>query len=76
MTFKKISFLILPFTFCIACFMGCEETTYTPKPRGYPRFVLPEKAYQKFDAKYCNFVFDYPKYATIEQEKNFFDEKN
>jgi gliding motility-associated lipoprotein GldD len=54
---------------------SCDEPVYTPKPRGYPRVMLPEKGYQKFDKTFCEFGFDYPKYATIEQDKMFFDEK-
>ena len=33
-------------------------------------------SYQKFDANYCQFTFEYPKYASIEQDKQFFDEKS
>ncbi len=64
----------LPFIFSLL-FVSCEETVYTPKPRGYPRVIFPEKAYQKFDTSYCSFVFDYPKYATIERDSLFFDKK-
>ena len=35
----------------------------------------PEKNYQKFTEPYCNFTFEYPSYAHIEQEKSFFNEK-
>lgn len=44
------------FTFC--------TSDYTPKPNGYLRIDLPEKAYQKYDSD-CPFTFEYPKYATI-----------
>lgn len=54
---------------------ACEEPSYTPKPRGFPKVVLPEKGYKKFDEKYCQFTFEYPNYAVIEQDKLFFDEK-
>jgi gliding motility-associated lipoprotein GldD len=75
MAFNKMKLTYLLFlAFCFSI-IACEETVYTPKPRGYPRVVLPEKAYQKFDAKYCSFVFDYPKYATIERDSLFFDQK-
>lgn len=43
---------------------GCQQH-YTPKPRGYFRIDLPEKAYQQYDAG-CPFTFEYPLYATIE----------
>ena len=63
--------------FVALCLMmaSCDEPVYTPKPRGYPRVMLPEKGYQKFGKNFCAFDFDYPKYATIEQDKMYFDEK-
>ena len=56
-------------------FSSCEETIYTPKPRGFPRVVYPEKAYQPFNENYCQFTFQYPKYALIQRDTLFFDEK-
>lgn len=58
----------------LAC-SACEETIYTPKPRGYPKVVYPEKVYQPFEEGYCSFTFEYPKYAVIEQDTAFFEEK-
>ncbi len=52
-----------------------EEAPLTPKPRGYPKVVYPEKAYQAFDAEYCNFTFQYPVYAEIQQDTTFFEER-
>lgn len=52
-----------------------EEAPLTPKPRGYPKVVYPEKAYQAFDADYCNFTFQYPVYAQIQQDTTFFEER-
>ena len=46
----------------------------TPKPRAFPRVQYPEKAYQQFDKDYCSFTFEYPEYAEVQQDKNFFDE--
>ena len=54
---------------------ACEERVAVPKPRTYPRVAYPEKVYKPFDAAYCNFTFDMPAYATIEQDTAFFDEK-
>ena len=65
--------LFLWITFC--GLLGCEEPTYTPKPRGFPRVDFPTKSYQQFDENYCHFVFDYPKYAIVQQDSSFFDEK-
>jgi gliding motility-associated lipoprotein GldD len=63
--------------FCVIILMvyGCEESVNTPKPRGFPKVVFPEKEYQKFQEGYCHFTFDYPKYAQIVQDTNYFDEK-
>lgn len=52
-----------------------SEPAFTPKPRAYPRVIYPEKAYQQFDADFCNFTFEYPVYAEIERDTVFFDEK-
>ena len=43
------------------CFSGGD---YTPKPRGYFKIDLPEKAYQKYNGA-CNYTFDYPVYASV-----------
>jgi len=56
-------------------FVGCEEATYTPKPRGFPRVVYPEKAYRSFDTNYCRFTFQYPVYAEVVRDTMFFGEK-
>ncbi|UTW64652.1 gliding motility lipoprotein GldD [bacterium SCSIO 12741] len=39
--------------------MGCEESSYTPKPLGYFRIDLPEKEYQHYSGS-CPYNFDYP----------------
>lgn len=54
---------------------ACEGYTPVPKPRAYPRVVYPEKAYKPFEEGYCNFSFDQPVYATIEQDTAYFDER-
>ena len=46
-----------------------------PKPRSFPRVIYPEKAYVPFTEAYCDFSFEVPKYAKIEQDTLFFDEK-
>lgn len=56
-------------------FASCEEPVFTPKPRGYPKVVYPEKTYQQFDENYCHFTFEYPEYGVIEKDTSFFDEK-
>ncbi len=54
---------------------ACEEYVPVPKPRAFPRVIYPEKAYQPFDQHYCNFSFDMPKYAVIERDTTFFEDK-
>ena len=68
---RTIAFLLLLFTLL----WSCEENVFTPKPRGFPRVEYPEKSYQKFNENYCDFTFDYPTYAFIQQDTSFFDEK-
>lgn len=40
------------------------NSDFTPKPRGYFRIDLPEKAYRKFDTNFP-YTFEYPVYAKI-----------
>jgi gliding motility-associated lipoprotein GldD len=54
---------------------ACEEPALVPKPRAYPKVVYPERGYQPFTENYCDFTFEYPVYATIQQDTAFFDEK-
>ena len=68
---KYLAFLIVG----ILIFQSCEEVIYSPKPRAFPKVVYPEKVYQPFDKDYCKFTFEYPKYALIEQDTLFFNEK-
>ena len=58
----------------LLCCFNCSDPVYTPKPRSYPRVVYPTKAYEAFDESYCHFTFQYPQYATIEQDTSFFEE--
>lgn len=70
MNFYKYIFLCLVFII-----LSCgEEAVYTPKPRAYPKVIYPQKAYQSFTKDYCNFTFEYPKYASIQQDTKFFNE--
>lgn len=73
MTFVKIAVVgCLMALLMMACGNGGD---YIPKPRTYPRVFYPEKAYQPFDASYCNFTFEQPKYAQIVQDADFFGEE-
>ena len=72
---KKNSFWLLLASVILGLMASCEEFTPVPKPRAYPRVVYPEKAYKPFEEGYCNFTFDMPVYAKIEQDTAYFDEK-
>lgn len=62
---------LISLIFIISC---GDDTALVPKPRSYPRIIFPAKEYQQFDTNFCNFTFEYPKYARIEQSKSYFDE--
>lgn len=59
----------------LSLLVACDDPVYNPKPRGFPKVVYPEKAYQPFMEDYCDFTFEYPKYAVVEQDESFFNEK-
>ncbi len=50
------------------------EYSYTPKKKGYPRVVLPERAYRLFDRPGFPYAFEYPTYAQVIRDTVFFDE--
>lgn len=58
----KTGFYYLPLTIIILA-ISCSEK-YTPKPRGYPRIVFPEKVYIVHDS-IEPYVFEYPNYAKV-----------
>ncbi len=70
--FAKLSFFLL----IILVLSGCRgETSYTPKPRMYPRVEFPQQSYQLFESD-CPFSFEFPRYAEIERDSTFFGERN
>jgi len=68
---QKLGFGVLLILFA----SGCEDYVPVPKPRAYPRVIFPEKEYKNFDESYCNFTFEMPKYAVIEQDTTYFDKR-
>lgn len=52
----------------IFCLAACTNQTYTPKPKGYFAIHFPRKEYRSYDDG-CPFSFEYPKYASIEADK-------
>jgi gliding motility-associated lipoprotein GldD len=53
---------------------GCEEPVYTPRPKGYFRIELPEKAYQQYNSSDCPYTFEYPVYGKASRHNTFFGE--
>ncbi|MEJ7766308.1 MAG: hypothetical protein WKF89_00750 [Chitinophagaceae bacterium] len=53
---------------------GCNSN-YSPKPPGYFRIDLPERAYRHFNLPNFPYSFEYPVYATVIQDTTFFEEK-
>ncbi len=72
---RTFRFLLMAFALMML-WSACAEYTPVPKPRGYPRIVFPERGqYVQFDEDYCAFTFEYPAYARIVQDTDFFDEE-
>ena len=74
----KINKFIIPL---VALVLGCvamscdRDSNYLPKPRGYFRIDLPEKAYSKVDT-IERYSFECPQYAFITPDPYSPDEKN
>lgn len=74
----KHTFIInrsLCFLYLICILLSACGQDYTPKPRGYPRIILPEHAYQKLQTTDCPFTFEYGQYAKIAKDTLFFNQK-
>lgn len=61
---------ILLVTAAIAC-----NSPFTPRPEGYFKATLPNKAYQEFNEPGYPYKFEYPVYATIVKDTSFFEDK-
>lgn len=60
--------------FIVSCQSG-EQGSFSPKPRMYPRVVLPDPAYQLVDPEWdCGFVFKKSTHAEIIERNTFFNE--
>ena len=64
---RRISRLVLLGFALAGVAWGCTQP-YSPKPRGYFRIELPEKAYHPFSSG-CSFTFDIPAYAKMEPDR-------
>ncbi len=57
----------------ILIFFSCNNTDFTPKPKGFLRIDLPKKSYQKFTGD-CPFNFEFHKVAQIKKDPQFVKE--
>jgi gliding motility-associated lipoprotein GldD len=61
--FFRALFIYLPLAlFLLSC--DDDEPIYSPKPRGYPRIVFPQKQYRLLDTA-CAYIFEVPVYSRI-----------
>jgi len=67
-TLMKKTALGIVICFFILGLCSCGND-YSPKPRGYFRIDLPQKAYIKYNSG-CPYTFDYPVYSSIEQDSS------
>jgi gliding motility-associated lipoprotein GldD len=63
---KVFLLFIFPAVFLLSC--DDDETVYSPKPRGYPRIIFPEKQYRLFDTT-CSYKFEVPVYTKISADR-------
>ncbi len=70
---KKSIIKILLSCFLLIFISSCQSD-YIPKPRGYPRIILPEThSYQPHSDPSCPFGFEHPTYTTVLKDSLFFD---
>lgn len=64
--FEKKKFWKYSLLMTIILMIGCKDN-YTPKPRGYHRFDLPQKEYQRYDSV-CPYQFEFPVYGQLNDD--------
>ena len=72
---NRISILLAAFVIAFIVVSCGDDDNYLPKPRGYFRIDLPEKAYAKVDTLE-RFSFDCPQYALVTPDPYAPNEKN
>jgi gliding motility-associated lipoprotein GldD len=61
------SILLVLFSLFTSTFISCNST-YTSKKKGYYKIDFPKREYVKFDQPGFPYSFEYPVYATIEED--------
>ncbi len=61
------------FVFGICLLFACNSPV-TPRSKGYTQTTFPEKKYQSFNEQGYPYAFEYPVYAKISKEVNYFGE--
>ena len=54
------------------CTLFACNSPITPKPKGYSQLSFPEKKYQSFNEQGYPYAFEYPIYANISKEVDYF----
>jgi gliding motility-associated lipoprotein GldD len=67
------NFFIVIFSVFILLVIACNSP-YIPKQQGYANFKFPVKSYQSFSAPNFPYTFEYPSYAFVDNQINYFGE--
>lgn len=67
-TFKymRLAFLLLSLSML---FISCNNTDYSPKPRGFHRIIFPDKIYRATNTG-CPYTFDTPSYSLLTEDRS------
>lgn len=65
-------FIVISFV-SILLVTACNSP-FIPKGKGYANFKFPEKSYQAFNAQNFPYTFEYPRYAFVDNQINYFGE--
>ena len=71
-TIPAVIVILLVTVFIIAC---SNNSTYTPKPKGYFKIDFPEHTYRVFDTSGFPYSFEYPSYANVVRDSTLFEEQ-
>lgn len=63
-------FIVISFV-SILLVTACNSP-FIPKEKGYANFKFPEKSYQAFNAHNFPYTFEYPRYAFVDNQINYF----